>query len=49
MADKELVAEAAKMKVDADPVSGEELQKKVEAIYATPPDIVEKARKAMEQ
>jgi len=49
MADKELVAEAAKMKVDADPVSGEELQKKVNAIYATPPEIVEKARKAMEQ
>ena len=48
MADKELVAEAAKMKVDADPVSGEELQKKVNAIYATPPEIVEKARKAME-
>ena len=27
--------------------SGEELQKKIEQIYATPADIVEKARKAV--
>jgi len=48
MADADLVAEAAKMQVDADPVSGEELQRKVEEIFATPADIVEKARKAIE-
>lgn len=49
MADPELVAEAAKMQVDAIPVSGEELQKKVEQIFATPADIVEKTRKAVSE
>ena len=44
MKDPELVAEAKKMQVDADPVSGAELQKKVERIFATPADIVEKTR-----
>lgn len=47
MKDPELVGEATKMQVDADPVSGEELQKKVEQIFATPADIVEKTRKAV--
>ncbi len=47
MKDPALVAEANKMQVDADPVSGEELQKKVEQIYATPTDIIEKTRKAV--
>ncbi len=47
MKDPALVAEADKMQVDADPVSGEELQKKVEQIFATPADIVEKTRKAV--
>ncbi|MDB5568854.1 MAG: efflux transporter protein [Hyphomicrobiales bacterium] len=47
--DPELVAEASKMKVDADPVSGEDLQKKVVEIFATPADIVEKARAAIAQ
>ena len=47
MKDRDLVAEAEKMQVDADPVSGEELQKKVEQIYATPADVVEKTRKAV--
>jgi len=47
MKDAELVAEAEKMQVDADPVSGEDLQKKVAELYAAPPDIVEKTRKAV--
>ncbi len=47
MKDPELVAEAAKMQVDADPVSGEDLQKKVTELFAAPPDIVEKTRKAV--
>lgn len=47
MKDPELQAEAQKMQVDAIPVPGEELQKKVEQIYATPADIVEKTRKAV--
>jgi tripartite-type tricarboxylate transporter receptor subunit TctC len=45
--DPDLVAEANKMQVDANPVPGEELQKKVEQIFATPTDIVEKTRKAV--
>ncbi|HEY8579558.1 MAG TPA: tripartite tricarboxylate transporter substrate-binding protein [Beijerinckiaceae bacterium] len=49
MADPELVAEAKKMKVDAEPVSGETLQAKVQEIYAAAPDIVEKARAAIAQ
>jgi tripartite-type tricarboxylate transporter receptor subunit TctC len=47
MKDPDLVGEANKMQVDADPVSGEDLQKKVEQIFATPADIVEKTRKAV--
>lgn len=47
MNDPELQAEASKMKVDAIPVSGADLQKKVEQIFATPADIVEKTRKAV--
>ena len=40
-------AEAAKMKIDAEPTSGEELQKIIERMYATPKDVVERVRKAM--
>jgi tripartite-type tricarboxylate transporter receptor subunit TctC len=47
LADPELVNEAKRMKVDVDPVSGEDLQKKIVEIYATAPGIVEKARAAM--
>jgi hypothetical protein len=47
MGDPDLQAEAAKMKVDAIPVSGSDLQKKVEQIFATPADIVEKTRRAV--
>jgi tripartite-type tricarboxylate transporter receptor subunit TctC len=45
--DPELQAEAAKMKIDAEPTSGEELQKIIERMYATPKDVVERVRKAM--
>ena len=48
MNDAGLKAEAAKMQVDVIATSGEELQKKIVEIYATPADIVEKARKAFE-
>ena len=47
IADPDLQAEAAKMKIDADPTSGEDLQKVVSAIYATPADVVARVRKAM--
>ena len=48
MSDPGLKAEAAKMQVDVDFTPGEELQKKIVEVYATPADIVEKARKAFE-
>lgn len=46
--DPALKAEAAKMKVDVIATPGEELQKKIVELYASPPDLVEKARKALE-
>jgi len=46
--DPDLKAEAARMQVDVDFTPGEELQKKIVEVYATPADIVEKARKAFE-
>ena len=45
--DKELMAEAQKIGLDLDPISGEELQTLAERIYATPPTIVEQARQAV--
>ena len=45
--DPELVAEAKRLKVDAIPTQGSELQTLIARIYATPADIVEKARAAL--
>jgi tripartite-type tricarboxylate transporter receptor subunit TctC len=45
--DKELAAEAQKIGLDLDPISGEELQALAEKIYATPAAIVEQARQAV--
>jgi tripartite-type tricarboxylate transporter receptor subunit TctC len=45
--DKALRAEAAKMQFDVDPMSGEDLQKLVSDLYATPPHLVERARQAL--
>ena len=47
LADKELLAEAERLKLDINPVSGEDLQALVTKIYATPPAIVERARQAL--
>jgi tripartite-type tricarboxylate transporter receptor subunit TctC len=47
MRDKELLAEAKKIGLDIDPISGEELQVLAEQIYATPSDTVGKARQAL--
>ncbi len=46
MRDSELTAEAQKIGLDIDPISGEELQTLTEKIYATPATIVEQARQA---
>jgi hypothetical protein len=45
--DKDLLAEAAKMNLDIDVLTGTDLQATVERIYATPAPIVERAVKAL--
>jgi tripartite-type tricarboxylate transporter receptor subunit TctC len=45
--DKELIAEAAKMRLDINPVTGEALQALVEKLYATPAPIVRRATEAL--
>ncbi len=45
--DPELRAEGEKLGLDLDAISGEELQKIAEKIYATPPDMVERAKQAV--
>lgn len=47
MKDPEFLAEAAKLKLGIDPVSGEAVQKIVEEIYNTPDAIVQRARAAL--
>jgi tripartite-type tricarboxylate transporter receptor subunit TctC len=45
--DKELLADAEKIGLEIDPISGEELQALAERIYATPAAVVEQARQAV--
>jgi tripartite-type tricarboxylate transporter receptor subunit TctC len=45
--DKSLLAEGEKMKLDIEPLSGEDLQTLVRRLYATPVHIVERARQAL--
>jgi tripartite-type tricarboxylate transporter receptor subunit TctC len=45
--DKELLAEAAKMRLDVNPVSGDELQALVTTLYATPAHIIKRAGDAL--
>jgi tripartite-type tricarboxylate transporter receptor subunit TctC len=47
LADKDLLAEAEKSRLDIDPVSGEEVQRLVAKMYATPAEIVEHARQSL--
>ncbi len=47
LADRDLLAEAERLKIDVTPVSGEDLQALVGKIYATPPAMVEKAKAAL--
>ena len=48
MRDPELLAEAQKIGIVIDPISGEELQALAEKIFATPAAVVEQAKHAME-
>jgi tripartite-type tricarboxylate transporter receptor subunit TctC len=45
--DKDLLAEAQKMRLDIEPISGEEVQSLVAKIYAMPPNIVAKAKQSL--
>jgi tripartite-type tricarboxylate transporter receptor subunit TctC len=45
--DKSLRMEADKMQFDVDPMAGEDLQRLVAELYATPPHLVERARQAL--
>jgi tripartite-type tricarboxylate transporter receptor subunit TctC len=45
--DKDLLADAEKIGLEIDPISGEALQALAEKIYATPPAIIEQARQAV--
>jgi len=47
MKDPELLAEAQRMGIAIDPISGEDLQELATKIFATPQDLVEKAKEAM--
>jgi tripartite-type tricarboxylate transporter receptor subunit TctC len=46
MQDKDFLAEADKTQLEVNPVSGEDVDKLVKEIYATPADIVAKAKEA---
>ena len=45
--DPDLLADAKQMGLDVDPISGEALQAKLAAIYASPPEILRKTREAI--
>ncbi|MBM3609105.1 MAG: hypothetical protein FJX29_11770 [Alphaproteobacteria bacterium] len=45
LADKELLAEAQKMRIDINPIDGERVQKLVESLYSMPADVVERAKR----
>ena len=47
VADQRLLTEADRMRLDLEPMSGEDLQALVTRIYATPPHVVERARQAL--
>ena len=47
MADKEFLADAERTRVDIEPLSGAKVQDVVAKLYAAPPAIVERARKAI--
>jgi tripartite-type tricarboxylate transporter receptor subunit TctC len=46
--DKDFLAEAEKLKIEVDPLSGEQVASLIEKLYRTPPDIVTRVRTAME-
>ncbi len=47
LADKDFLADAAKLRLDINPVAGEELQALVQKLYASPPHIIKRAGDAL--
>jgi hypothetical protein len=47
MADKDFLQEAARTLGPIDPISGKEMQRMLASVYSLSPDIVEKARAAV--
>ncbi len=45
--DKELLAEAARIKLDIEGISGEDVQAMVSKLFATPPNIIERAKQSL--
>jgi tripartite-type tricarboxylate transporter receptor subunit TctC len=48
MKDPAFVAEARKLGMDIDAVDGDEVQRLVRTIYATPPDLIAKMKNALQ-
>jgi tripartite-type tricarboxylate transporter receptor subunit TctC len=46
MTDRDFVAEADKIQLEINPVSGADVETLVKEVYATPPDIIAKAKAA---
>jgi tripartite-type tricarboxylate transporter receptor subunit TctC len=49
MVDKQFLADAEKSRVDIEPLSGAKVQDVIAKLYATPKDVIERARKAIRQ
>jgi tripartite-type tricarboxylate transporter receptor subunit TctC len=47
--DKDLLAEAKKIKLDIEPLPGEEVQGMVAKVYAMPANVVSRAKRALQQ
>ena len=47
LTDKEFLADAAKAKLEINPVDGEKVQELVKEIYATPPEVAKQAAAAL--
>jgi tripartite-type tricarboxylate transporter receptor subunit TctC len=47
MKDPDFIAETARVRLEVSPTSGAEIDRLLDAIYATPPDVIEKAKRAI--
>ena len=47
LTDPEFLADARQQKLDIDPVGGDEIQSLVRSVYASPPEVIARARAAI--